>query len=296
MNSLAPIVIFAYNRPQHLKSTVEALKANLLSAQSDLIIFSDGPKNEDANSAVDLVRDYAKSILGFKNIYLKNREYNFGLANNIIDGVTTVVNEYGKIIVLEDDLVTSPYFLEFMNEGLEKYERADEVISIHGYCVPIDFRDPVFFLRGADCWGWATWKRGWQLFNPDGKELLDQLMASDALFDFDFNGSYDYSGMLRKQIAGKVNSWAIRWYASAYLKNKLTLYPSNSLVVNIGSDGSGTHAQSEKETRTKLHLQKINIPDIALAESKIARQIISKYFYVHLGIRGKVKKLLRWGY
>ncbi|PWT96527.1 MAG: glycosyl transferase [Bacteroidetes bacterium] len=296
MNSPAPIALFAYNRPDHLQRCIEALQKNELSPDSDLILFCDGPKNEEARKEAETVRQYAKSISGFKSIRIVERDENYGLSKNIIDGVTSTVNTYGSVIVIEDDLVCSPHFLDFMNQGLNKFQGCNDVISIHGYCPPISIDDPVFFLRGADCWGWATWKRGWQLFNPDGKELMKKLRDSGKLYDFDFEGSYDYSGMLQKQIEGKVNSWAIRWYASAYLQDKLTLYPSKSLVINIGSDGSGTHQQSESETRTDLYTEKIIIPDIPIQESPVARKDLAKYFYSHLGIKGRLRKLLKWGY
>ena len=144
--------------------------------------------------------------------------------------------------MLEDDLLTSPYFLDFMNEGLSIYEEDEKVISIHGYVYPISEKLPeTFFLRGADCWGWATWKRGWDLFEPDGGLLLNKLEESKQTEEFDFNRSYPYTQMLKDQINGKTNSWAVRWYASAFLQNKYTLYPGKSLVSNIGGDGSGTN-------------------------------------------------------
>jgi hypothetical protein len=237
--NLAPIVLFTYKRLWHTKQTVEALQKNMYAEQSHLFIFSDGPKTEKDEPKVKEVREYLKTIKCFKNIEIIERDKNWGLANNIIDGITKVVNQYGRVIVLEDDLVTSPYFLKFMNDGLNIYEEEEKVISVHGYVYPIKGLPEIFFLRGADCWGWATWKRGWDLFEKDGKKLLDELEKRKLTKLFDFNGAYPYTKMLKDQVEGKVDSWAIRWYASAFIHEKLTLYPGISLVKHIGD--LGTH-------------------------------------------------------
>ena len=159
--SLAPIVLFVYNRPEHTRKTVKALQDNDLTDESILYIFSDAAKNDDEVENVEKVREYIRTISGFKQIIIIEREKNYGLANSIISGVTEIVNKYGKIIVLEDDLVTSKYFLSFMNDALEIYKDENKVICIHGYIYPIKSELPeTFFIKGADCWGWATWKRG----------------------------------------------------------------------------------------------------------------------------------------
>lgn len=238
---LAPIVLFVYSRPEHTKKVIEALKNNELSKTSNLFIFSDGPKNKEVEKKVLEVRKYLKTIIGFKSVKVFESKKNKGLANSIIEGVTKIVNKYGKVIILEDDIVTSKYFLKFMNDSLNLYKNDKEVISISGYTYPIKDLPQTFFLKNAECWGWATWKRGWNTFEKDGKKLFNQLKEKNAFKEFDFNDSYPYTKMLEDQINGKNNSWAIRWYASAFLKNKLTLYPKKSFVQNIGVDGSGTH-------------------------------------------------------
>lgn len=173
---LAPIVIFVYNRIWHIQQTIESLKENKFAEESEFFIFSDGPKNEKELESIQTVRRFIKKINGFKKTEIIEREKNYGLANNIIDGVTTIVNQYGKIIVLEDDMLTSPYFLKFMNESLDMYENEERVASIHGYIYPIKETLPsTYFIRGADCWGWATWKRAWDLFELDEKKLLDEI-------------------------------------------------------------------------------------------------------------------------
>jgi len=262
----APIALFVYDRPYHIRQTVESLLKNLEVTDSDLIIFSDGPRHEMAQKGVSEVRAYIKTIDGFKSARIVEHKENLGLAQNIISGVTDVVNEYGRVIVLEDDMVTSPYFLRYMNDGLETYENDDRVISIHGYCYPIEGLPETFFLKGADCWGWATWNRGWDLFEPDGAKLLEALDTNGLLERFNLFGGYDYSGMLRNQIAGKNDSWAVRWYASALLADKLTLYPGVSLVHNTGNDASGRHCAEVETFDTSLSKNPVQVGGIAVEE------------------------------
>ena len=172
----APIILFVYNRHEHTKKTIETLQLNHLASENNLYIFFDGYKNENDRIKVEIVRSYVKSISGFKSITIVERKKNLGLAESVITGVNEIINRYGKAIVLEDDLITSPYFLKYMNDALDLYENIDEVVSIHGYIYPVKKELPeTFFIRGADCWGWATWKRGWDIFEYDGKKLLSIL-------------------------------------------------------------------------------------------------------------------------
>ncbi len=277
--SAAPIALFAYNRPAHLARTLEALRKNELAAQADLHIFSDGPKSDKDVPLVEAVRASLRDVPGFKSVTVIPRAGNVGLANSIIQGVTEVCGRSGRVIVLEDDMVTSPWFLRYMNEGLATYESDPEVISIHGWVYPVPAALPeTFFLRGADCWGWATWARGWKLFNPDGAALLAQLEQRELTQAFDFDGAYGYTAMLRGQIAGSNNSWAIRWHASAFLADKLTLYPGRSLVQNIGLDASGTHCGSSEEFTTLLTSQPVAVRRQPLKEDSAASRLIA----VHL--------------
>lgn len=269
----APIVLFVYNRPEHTRLTVEALQKNTLAKDSELFIYSDAAKSKNDEIKVEEVREYIKKISGFKQVVIIERERNFGLANSIIDGVTKIVNEYGKIIVLEDDLVTSPCFLNFMNKGLELYKDDPKVASIHGYVYPIDNLPETFFIKGADCWGWATWSDKWSVFEPSGQKLLDKIRKLKLEKEMDFNGSYGYVEMLKSQIIGKNNSWAIRWYASAFLKDMLTLYPGKSYVQNIGFDSQATHCKSKTnifntDLNKKLVIYKIDIKEDLAARKK----------------------------
>ena len=295
MSCNAPIALFTYKRLTHTKRTIASLLNNYLASQSDLIIFSDAPKNETDIEAVKEVRDFLEKIDGFHSVLIIYRENNLGLANSIIGGVTEILQQYDRVIVLEDDMVTSPYFLTYMNESLEIYSNDDRVISIHGYVYPVKNKLPkTFFLRGADCWGWATWQRGWKCFNPNGQYLLDELQKLDMTNEFDFNGTYGYTQMLKDQIAGKNDSWAIRWYASAFLEDKLTLYPRHSLVHNIGNDSSGTHCGTTSKLDVILSLAPIKVDRIEVKESKLARLQFENFFASGSKSNSLAKQVYGW--
>jgi hypothetical protein len=284
---LALIALFVYNRPWHTKKTIEALQKNTLAPDSDLIIFSDGPKEfPDSQGKVSAVREYLKTINGFRSIKIIEREKNIGLAKSVISGVDSVLSKNDRIIVLEDDMVSSRYFLKYMNEALDIYEKEDRVISVHAYIYPIRKKLPeTFFLRGADCWGWGTWRRGWDLFESDGGKLLKELEGRKLTKEFDFSGSYRYTQMLKDQISGKNDSWAIRWYASAFLNNKLTLYPGKSLINNIGFDGSGVHCVNNNSGNLEqVENAKIEVKKIEIKEDFEARLAVIDYFRSQLNL------------
>ncbi len=274
----APIALFAYNRPGHFLKVAKALARNAEASSSSLFIFSDAPRSDGAIAGVAEVRKAAKSIVGFGTKTIIEQPENKGLARSIIDGVTQLTEEFGSVIVLEDDLLPSPYFLRYMNDALAFHANDDRVISIHAYSYPVSGPLPeTFFLRGADCWGWATWKRGWELFEADGSKLLQELERRKLTHDFDFDGSYPYTQMLRDSVVGKNESWAVRWYASAFLRGKLTLYPGSSQVQNIGADGTGFHVGA---TRSFEHVQwgeRVNVGSGGVVESAPSRAAFARY-------------------
>jgi hypothetical protein len=278
--SYAPILLFVYNRPEHTRRCIESLLRNPLVSESNLFIYADGAKDCMQQEAVNEVRNYIRTLQGFKQITLIERNENWGLARNIIDGVSTQVNQYGRIIVLEDDLVVAPYFLTFMNEALEIYKDEPKV----GHIQACDFtQDPslpdTFLIKWTGSWGWATWDRAWKHFNPNGQELLHELEARKLTHTFDFNGKYGFTRMLRRQIEGKNNSWAIRWNASLFLKNILSLNVGRSLVQNEGFDGSGTNCGGGGLYASHLYLNHLPITKISpIEENKEARQVFSKYY------------------
>lgn len=232
---------------------------------------------------------------GFKQIHVIERTENWGLARNVIDGVSTIVNQYGRVIVLEDDLVVSPYFLQFMNEALDAYADEPRVGHIQACDFTQDTALPATFLiQWTGSWGWATWQRAWAHFNSDGSELLRALEERKLTRRFDFNGTYGFTRMLRRQIAGKNNSWAIRWNASLFLKGILSLNVGRSLVSNEGLDGSGTNSVSGDPYVSHLWMKPLEVKKISpIEENKDARKAFERYYGHTNSFRAKVLKRLR---
>ena len=257
---LAPIVIFVYNRPDHTKQTVEALQKNELAIDSELFIYSDAAKNETAEQKVNEVRQYIKNIDGFKRVTIIEREKNWGLANSIIDGVTKIVNEYGKIIVLEDDLVTSPYFLKFMNEALEMYKDEDKIWEVGGYVYPIDyeFNKDFFFAPYTTSWGWATWSDRWKYFERDSEKLIS-IFNTEKIKKFNLDNSDNIWDQVIANAEGRLYTWAVFWYAVVFLNNGLTVYPKKSIVQNIGHDGSGDNCGKSNLFKVSLVSDPLNL-------------------------------------
>jgi hypothetical protein len=282
MNSkYAPIILFTYDRPNHLEQSLNSLKRNYLSKYSDLIIFSDNYKTFDDKNRVLEVRRIIKNIKGFKSKKIYLRKKNYGLHDNIITGINQVLKIYTKAIIVEDDLILSPFFLNFINRGLDLYEKDQNVASIHGYCYPIkkkEFKNNVFFIKGADCWGWGTWRHSWSKINLDPKFLYKEIKKKGLLKQFTFNDTYPYKRMLKDNINKKNNSWAIKWYASAFLNNMFTLYPKYSLVNNIGMDGSGVHSDKVKMYDVKISDKLNEFKKINVSENYNAKKLFEDYF------------------
>jgi hypothetical protein len=240
-DNYAPIALFVYKRAEHAKATLEALLENEESKNSDLFIFSDAAKSDVDEAKVAEVRTVIDAISGFQSITVTKRDENFGLAKSIIDGVTFLTNKYGKVIVLEDDLVVSKHFLRYMNESLIRYESDERVHQIAGYMFDADLgiSSTALFLPFTTSWGWATWDRAWQLFDESAGAFKTLKQSASLRKKFNLENNYPYYQMLEKQQLGKNDSWAIRWYLSVFMNNGLVLYPPKSLVKNIGFDGSG---------------------------------------------------------
>lgn len=246
--NLAPIILFVYNRPWHTRKTLEALQGNALASESDLVIFADGAKGSGDREAVEDVRALVREVDGFKSVTLVERETNRGLAESVLSGVSDVIRRFGRAIVLEDDLVVSRGFLRYMNEALERYRDAEQVLQISGHVFPFEpvlSKNDAFFLPLSTSWGWATWQRAWNPFDPEVKNI-DHLRKSFKLRKaFDLDGAYPYARMLEAQLRGEVDSWAIRWWWYFFNAGGLCLFPKCSLVKNIGFDPSGTHTKTE---------------------------------------------------
>ena len=292
----APIALFTYNRADHTKQAVESLLKNAEAKYSDLFIFSDGPKNEKAVEGVKKNREYIRSFKndndtltlryadatitsGFRSVTIIEREKNWGLANSLLAGITEIVNKYGRVIVVEDDLILSPYFLKFMNEALEKYKDEEKVASISAFLNPVEGEVPeTFFLRYFACWGWATWKRGWDLLINDDRELLRRLRWKKN--DFNIGGTGPFYGILYCDKVGLNDSWAVRFYASQFLAGKLQLFPGRTLAIQTGTDGSGTHSASEDSKYDGMQVSQVPIElnDIPIEESKKMYDSYSRFY------------------
>ena len=293
-NRLAPVVVFAYQRLDHLKRTIESLLNNAESALTDVVFFCDAAKRPEHQPQVEAVRAYVDSISGFHSVKRIYREANMGLSRSVMEGVTQMLGSYGRVIVLEDDLVLSPHFLRFMNDGLDRYEHddLDDLETKLKATLP-----ETFFLQGADCWGWATWSRAWVGFERDGSRLLAELRARRLSRDFDFDWQFPYTDMLEDQILGRNSSWAILWHASCYLKGALTLYPGRTLVKNIGNDSSGTHCGTTDALSGDPSSSPVRVDAIPVKPSPVARAAFVRFFGKQRSwntrLRSSVRRILR---
>jgi hypothetical protein len=278
MQNLAPIALFVYNRPEHTRRTINYLQKNLLADESRLFIFSDAAKTDDDKAKVEQVRQLVKEMTGFKSVKVIIRKENLGLANSIISGVTQLVNEYGKVIVFEDDLLSSIYTLQYFNEALTRYASEEKVMHIGAYMynLPDKKLPQTFFYRAATSWGWATWARAWKEFEPDIDVLINQF-DKKKIEQFSIDGSMNFWKQMQDFKAGKNNSWAIRWYASIFLKGGLTLNPSKSLVNNIGHDGSGIHSNNEKTYHVQVAKKAVKQFPTEIKEDPHAYQAIKHF-------------------
>ena len=274
-----PILIFAYRRPIHFSNCWRSLAENAEASRTDLHVFLDGPKNNTDSVAVRETREEARRIHGFKRVHLHCSDVNQGLSTSIINGIGIIRSLAHSWIVLEDDIEVSPFFLKYMNEAVAIYRDVPEVASIHGYVYPTASILPeTFFLKGADCWGWATWQAAWARFEPDGKKLLEQLKTRGLEKEFDLGGVTPFTEMLKSQISGRNDSWAIRWHASAFLAGLHTLYPGRSLVKNTGLDNSGTHCGSTIKFDTDLSPGPVEVLPITVEESAVGRKAFQEFY------------------
>lgn len=247
----APIILFVYNRPWHTRQTLEALVENELADQSELFIYADGPKenaSEEQLKNIQEVREIIRENKWCKEVHIIEFGKNKGLADSIISGVTEIVNQFGKVIVLEDDIVSGYHFLSYMNESLARYEHNDNVMQVSGFAFELDFpqKNTCYFIPLTTTWGWATWQRAWTEidFSASGYEALhtDHKLRSQ----FNLADSYDYSTMLFQQMEKKtIDSWGIRYWWSVFKSGGIVLHPDHSMVQNIGFDNSGVHCANE---------------------------------------------------
>ncbi|WP_141048465.1 glycosyltransferase [Aliarcobacter cryaerophilus] len=281
LSNLAPIVLFTYNRPWHTKQTIEALQKNELAKESELFIFSDGGKDEASWEKVNEVREYLKTINSFKKVILTFQDKNIGLADSIISGVTKIVNQYGKIIVLEDDIVTSPYFLRFMNDTLDFYQYKNEIWQTSGWFYPIevDDLDDIIVHRAMNCLAWGTWHDRWQYFEKDSNNLINIYSKNDIRL-FNMNNSKNNWNQVILNFNGIINTWAVFWHEVVFRNKGLYISPKNSIVENIGFDGSGTHNCELSIFDNKIKKYNYNFAmNNNISENKIAMDRIKLLYF-----------------
>jgi hypothetical protein len=282
METLAPIVLFCYNRLDTLQQTVESLQQNYWAEESELFIFSDGAKKVEDEPVIAQVRDYLKTITGFKKIVITEAVKNKGLANSIIGGVHEIINRYDKVIVLEDDLVSSRNFLLYMNKALDYYKNNPKIFSVTGFSIPIRGLDEnsVYFTQRANSCGWGTWKDRWNEIDWEVKDYAALMNDRVARRAFNKMGS-DMTSLLTKQKMGKINSWAIRWCYHQFKHDLYSVHPVVSKIKNIGYAKGATHTK-EKFNRfeTKLDLSnstEIDFDSPVRLEKKVIRQFVRPY-------------------
>ena len=285
--SLAPIALFAFNRPKHTAITIEALLKNTSVRESNLFIYCDAPKSEEDIKKTSEVAQMLDKVTGFKSINIIRRQYNYGLADNIVSGVTEVLSEYKRVIVLEDDMRVSSNFLDFMNKALDYYYNEKQVMHINGWNYPLNSKKlPNCFLwRVMNCWGWGTWEDRWRHYIGDTETILKSFNKMDIL-RFNLYGVNNYWSQIIRNHTGAINTWAIFWYASIFLNNGLCLSPTETLVENIGLDGSGMHCGRSN----KIHLAVDNKIDYNypsdIKENRLAVYEIAKHLlYNKINIR-----------
>jgi hypothetical protein len=250
-----PVVLFCYNRPAHVKQTLAALAANEGATETPLIVFSDGPSGPAEVQLVESVRAVLAVVKGFKSVRVIASEGNKGLSASVIGGVSEVFSTYEACIVLEDDLVTSPYFLRYMNEALDHYREDARIFSVSGYCppiqVPADYPFQSFLYPRINSWGWGTWRDRWELVDWEVKDFKVFITDKKQRARLAQQGA-DLPVMLLKQQQGKIASWAVRFNQACFNLGRSNVYPVTSLVRNQGADGSGTHMKSSGKYGVEL--------------------------------------------
>ena len=293
--NLAPIVLFVYNRPAHTRRTVETLRENHLATESELIIYSDGPKDISQGALVNEVRNYIKTIDGFKKVEIIEREKNFGLAKSIISGVTDVLSKYPKTIVLEDDLISSDRFLLFVNQALIQYSDDKRIFSVSGYSFPIKI--PSTYEYDGYCSyrsmssSWGTWENRWKHADWEVKDSPDFMKDREKQRSFNRGGD-DLSDMLKAQVLRGINSWSIIWDYTHFKNDAFCLCPVISKIFHIGFDGTGVHGDNKLFQQSPLiteNVKTFNLPKDAVVESFVHDEFKRLHKY---SIKTKIKRIM----
>jgi len=302
---LAPIVLFTYNRPEHTQQVLDALALNNEAKESILYIYCDGAKplaTEQELEKINIVKSIATKEHRFKEVVVIEQQKNKGLANSIIDGVSEIINEHGKIIVLEDDIKVELGFLNYMNTALDCFENKQEVFHINGFNNESNLQyllKDYYFLHFMSCWGWATWKDRWSKINKDYHYFYNKLHENPAdLAKFNYDNVLNFDEQLKANIDGKIKTWAILWFSTVYFNNGLCLTPKYSFVENIGMDGTGIHCDVNENHKKLYHSKNVPLIDfykkLEFKEPKLAK-IHLKMFYKygqHFSYFHKIKEIV----
>lgn len=295
----APILLFTYKRLASLKKTVEALQQNQMAQMSDLFIFSDGPKSDDDVEQIEKIRAFLKTVDGFRTVEIAASQTNKGLATSIIDGVNKIFERYDRVIVLEDDLLTTPNFLKYMNNAMSYYEASAKAFSISAYSFDLrhneDAQNTTYFLNRGWSWGWGTWKNRWQDVDWDVADYPSFSKDRKRQKEFAAGGS-DLNNMLQKQMTGQLDSWAIRWFYHQYKVGGLTLYPLASKVYNNGFDAYATHTSGSAK-RYSPYLDTEHYIDFSFPKMVEIQTAYQKRFSRKMGVlsrlRSKIETILK---
>lgn len=289
---LIPIILFAFKRPNHTRQLLESLSKNSEAKDSELFVFIDGPNSCQDENKIEEVKDIVKSRNWCGRVHVSANSQNQRMPTQVITNVSRLCAEYGKVIVLEDDLVLSPFFLGYMNSALEYFENQEKVMEVSGYIYPIrSLSISTGFIRGSMGWGWGTWQRAWKHFESNGRKLLANLSDSKLRYEFDFCNSYRNYALLKDQVAGRVGGWDVRWAASIFLKGGLTLCPGKSLVQNIGSDGTGTNLRRSASFRVDLSTEPIRTFPDRIEESE---EMLSAVMEFHRSQKNPIRSFTDW--
>jgi hypothetical protein len=288
----SPIALFTFKRPEHTRRLLESLAKNPEFTKSQLFIYCDGARNEIEAIQVEETRVLLRNLI-HPNKTLIERDRNWGLANSVIEGVTELCKRFGRVIVIEDDLIVSPVFLNYLNVALIRYCDEPKVMQVSAHMFPVEIQSQTdaVMLPFTSSWGWATWDRAWKHFDPSMSGFEKLKTDSTLARKFDFDGGYPAFQMLNRQKVGKVDSWAIRWYLSVFLVEGLVLFPKQTLVMNDGFDGSGSNCKNPQLRSEVLRIKPIvKLPSVQL--DKISLMIIEKHLRKQRFILNKIKKYL----
>jgi hypothetical protein len=301
-----PIAVFTYNRPDHARRALKALERCSHLDECEVFIYSDAPQRTGHVTGVEQTRKAIHEWANKHSARVVQRDVNLGLARSIVDGVTTLTSIYERVIVLEDDLVVSPDFIQYMLGGLERYRDDEQVMQISGFMYNVGMQSPkdAFFLPSTSTWGWAIWERAWKHFDWDASGAAELLANANWCQDFDMRGSYPYSTLLSQRLRGENDSWGVVWYYCVYQRNGLVLFPGRSLVWNGGFDGTGIHSGRRRFSQPALrefeqprYTNQIRYPDQTAVDEVMMEA--TRQFLRHLqvsgkpSLSGKIKKIIR---